>query len=448
MSNKDGYETKMVTFHAGSGKVEGGDTQGRHSDTGIGRLLPPLLLACVLATPILIPPISANAVPGDIVNVAFIVLAAGILWRTRGSLRIPFGFSYLLFLLGGIVALPQSIDPSTSALTLVEDAYLFVWFLLATNSMAQGLAATPSVFCRVWVLVGLVVALLAWLALLGYPDHVPLIWGWRPIDVHGRAVATLRDPNLAGNYLVVSLFVLWAAPRPTKPLAKALLSVPFVLGLGATYSNTALISLLGGSIAALAVGFLGRNRLRMAIALALATGTLLLLIGLDPPVARWPSQITSSVGRTAILNRSIGRVDDSAADRQQRWQQALYLFGGQVVWGIGPASTTQALASLNAPISGELHSDYVAAFVERGILGGLGATTLFVVATIHGINIAFNRKLRSQGWRPPALVGGTVAISLSAVALEVLHFRHVWLFFALLMALRLQAGSTASPGPR
>jgi O-antigen ligase/polysaccharide polymerase Wzy-like membrane protein len=425
----------MATFD-GSRKDEA-RSMGRPSpETRLHPLLSPLLLACVAAAPILIPPIFSNAVPGDVLNAAFIALSAVVLWRARTPLATPLGLSYVLYVLGGILALPQSVDPSTSALTLVEDVYLFAWFVLITNSLGLRSGVAPRLFCGVWVVTGFAVALLAWLSLLGYPDHVLVFIGWPTVSVNGRAMASLRDPNLAGNYLVISLFVLWAAPRPTKPSAKGLLSIPFLLGIAATYSNTALLSLLGGSIVALAIKLLGRHPLRVAITLALAAGTVLLLIASDQPFARRYREIASSFGRTEVLSRSIGRLDDSAADRRRRWQQALYLFGGQVVWGIGPASTTQAVASLNAPITGELHSDYLAGFVERGILGGLGVASLFAVVALSATKIALDRTLHREGWRPGALMGGAAAILMSAATLEVLHFRHVWLYFALLMALR------------
>lgn len=429
----------MATFDIRSREDGGRGVVRLDPETGLQRILPPLLLACVAATPLLIPLTSSNAVPGDVLNVAFITLSAVLLWRRGTPLHIPLGLSYLLYLLGGILALPQSIDQSTSALTLAEDVYLFVWFLLVTNSLAQRSGVAPSLFCSVWIVAGVAVAMLAWLSLLGYPDHVPELLGWPTVGVNGRAMATLRDPNLAGNYLVISLFVLWAAPRPIRPSAKALLSIPFLLGIAATYSNTAFVSLLGGSIVALGVRFFSRHRLRMAVALALAAGSVLLIIALDQPLARRSGEIASSLGRSQIFSRSIGRLDESAADRSQRWQQALYLFGGRVVWGIGPASTTQTVASLNAPITGELHSDYLAGFIERGILGGLGVAALFTMVAISGTKIALDRTLHRQGWRAGALVGGAAAILLSAATLEVLHFRHVWLYFALLMALRLRS---------
>jgi O-antigen ligase len=108
--------------------------------------------------------------------------------------------------------------------------------------------------------------------------------------------------------------------------------------------------------------------------------------------------------------------------------------------GVGPAGATEALEVINVPITGELHNDYLSAFVERGVVGGLGVICLFMVATIRTMRIAMDGQLETAGWRPAALFGGVVATLLSAMTLEVLHFRHLWLFLALVMAVSRQQG--------
>jgi O-antigen ligase len=107
--------------------------------------------------------------------------------------------------------------------------------------------------------------------------------------------------------------------------------------------------------------------------------------------------------------------------------------------GIGPVATNPALARRDTPISGELHNDYLAGFLERGVLGGLGLLALCFVVSMWSLRVGLDRALASRGWVPTAFCGGTVAVLISAASLETLHFRHVWLFFALLIALGLSS---------
>jgi hypothetical protein len=399
-----------------------------------------MLLACVVTTPLLVPTLTGAAgggpVAADLIDGIFIVAAALVLWRRRSPFRLPLAVVYALFLIGGLLALPRSVEVGASALGMVQDVYLFVWFLLVVNWLREGAGADPARLSTWWNATSLALAALAILAYLSPFDERTTLFGWPTVTADGRVMATLGNPNLAGDYLVVSFFVLWAAPRPERLPSKALLSVPLLLAIAVTFSNTALLTLVVGSVAAVAVGLLARHPARVPITLGLAAGCIALGIFLVPSlVGAHGASIGARVGPDTLLDRSLGHIDTSAAYRTEHWEAAAYLFGHQIVLGIGPASVVTAFRSLHAPVTGELHSDYVAAFVERGVLGGLATIALMGTAVVWGVRASRNGRLRARGWHPSALAGGAVAIALSAAALEVLHFRHVWLFFGLLLSL-------------
>jgi O-antigen ligase len=402
-----------------------------------GRLVAAMLIGSVVAAPLLVPPFLSNAVPGDFINLAFICSCALLIWRLRIPMGVPLGLGYVLFLLGGLLALPSSANVPVSVVTIVQDVYLFLLFLTACNYLAEK-PGRPTSLATVWVAVGLVVGALTWLWTLGYPDAVPRLFGWPTVSIDGRAQGTFRDPNLAANYLVVSLFILWAVPRPRSVRLKLLLSIPFLLGIVTTYSNTAIASLVAGSLAALGLSFVAGRRSRLPAALGLMAVALLLSVVLSGIYMQSSAVIVRSAGWTQTFSQSLGRVDEAAADRGQRWRQAIDLFGDQILLGVGPAGATEALKMIGVPLPGELHDDYLAGFVERGVVGGLGVICLFLAAIIRTMRFALDRRLETGGWRPAALFGGVVATLVSALTLEVLHFRHLWLFLALVMAVALQ----------
>jgi O-antigen ligase len=389
----------------------------------------------VVLTPILIPPIGANAVPGDIVNTILIVV--GLIWtlRARVPLRIPLGVGFSLFVLGGLIALPRSIDPLVSAVTIAQDVYLFAWFVVLSNILRARMGWGVELAAQVWIFTAALAALAASLAPLAHPQYLSSLLGWPTVDAAGRSMTTFRNPNLAATYFAVSLFVLWASPAPAKKAAKGLLTVPFLLALVATASNTALVCVACGAALAVVLAILQRLRIGVAAVFALLSGALLLLAFLPQMWARGSPGMLESFERSRILSRSLGRLDDSIGDRRQRWQQNVYLLGGEIVFGIGPGASPQTLAALEAPVIGELHNDYLAALLERGLVGSLGVVALCITTLWLSSRLKRQAQRCTRRWNVNALVGCTVTVWLSALSLEILHLRHVWLFFALVASL-------------
>ncbi|MDQ4025802.1 MAG: O-antigen ligase family protein [Actinomycetota bacterium] len=410
------------------------------------RLLTPLLFASVVTVPLLLPPIGENAAPADLFNAAFVVLGAAVLLRTRARMRIPLGGSYLLILTGGLVAVTQSIVPKESIVAVVQDAYLFVWFVIVVSFLASGEGRGTRWVATVWSVVGVAAALVVWVAWLGYPDNVPILFDYALVDPWGRSEGTFRDPNMAGNYLVLSLFVMWAAPRPRSVLTKLLLTVPLLLGIYVTQSITALVTLAGGALVAATIAFVARREAVVAAVMAVVAAALVAVAVLPQTFLADPSEVTASLGENEIFDESLGRSNSSLSLRAQRWEEAFQLFGSSIILGVGPSSTDESLVERGGALTGEIHNDYMAGLLERGLLGAVGNVFLFVVVAAWSVRVGLDKKLSAEGWRPAALAGGAVVILMAAMSLETLHFRHVWLYFALVVALGLRGPSPAAVG--
>ena len=415
--------------------------QGRH----LRRLLTPLLFASVITVPLLIPPIGPNSVPADFFNAAFVVLGAAVLLRTRVGMRVPLGGSYLLIVTGGLLAVTQSIVPKESIIAVLQDAYLFVWFVVVANFLVSDDGRAARWLATVWGLAGVAMSLLVWFAWLGYPDDVPMLFGYPLVDAYGRSEGTFRDPNMAGNYLVLSLFVLWAAPRPRSVIVKLALTVPFILGVYVTQSITALVTLAGGALVAGTIAFVARREAAVAAVMAVIAAALVAVVVLPQTFFADPAKVTESLGENELFDESLGRSNSSLTLRAQRWEEAFQLFGSSIILGVGPSSTDESLAERGAPLTGEIHNDYMAGLLERGILGAVGNLFLFVVAAGWSVRVGLDKRFAAAGWRPSALAGGVVVILMAAMSLETLHFRHVWLFFALVIGLGMRGTPAAAP---
>ena len=106
--------------------------------------------------------------------------------------------------------------------------------------------------------------------------------------------------------------------------------------------------------------------------------------------------------------------------------------------GIGPSATRQTLAETGVYDPKEAHNDYLGTLVERGPLGVVALLALVGAAAVRVLNA-----LRPPpGWssvvpRPEALAAVAVAYAFTSLTHEVLHYRHLWTFLAVLAALHL-----------
>jgi hypothetical protein len=396
-----------------------------------------LLAVSALAMPLLVPRLPGNSVPVDIVNATVIVLGVILLVRTRAPLRAPLAVPVFMILLGGLLAAMQSVAIEQSLLAITQDVYLFAVFVIVVNLIVQDRSGLTARFLAgAWATTGVAVGALTWVVQVTQTDY---LFGVRMVDPYGRAHGTLRDPNMTGAYLVTSLFVLWLAPWPRRIPTKLVSSIPIVLGIHATGSNTALITLAGGALATLAVALIARQskgEQRIAATLVLV-GLIALPAILIPDAIVRADRSLDTLGQTSTFESSLGRVDASMGPRIERWRGSLELFRDELVVGIGPSATNEWLDALNARVAGEIHNDYVAGFLERGPLGGFGNLLLLAGIVIATIRVALSDRLGREGWLPSAAFGAAVSVLLAGNALEILHFRHVWLLFALVVALQM-----------
>jgi hypothetical protein len=436
----------MTVAAARRAALRPGQNDSKEQKRGLHGLLAPLLVINVLALPLLIPRGPGNTAPPDMVMIPFTILGAAALWRMRTRIRFPLVGFYLLIVFGGVIAVTNSIVPRRSALAVLEDGYLFVWFLVTLNLLREGTGRVARLVAGAWVVAGVTTALLTWGLRFTFPLHVPVFFGYRTVSQFGRVSATFEDPNLAGNYLVVSLFVMWASPWPRSRKMKLALTVPFLFGIWSTSSITALATVAGGTIAAGFTSYVARRASGLAIGLALIGVALAGVSFLPSDIGTRSERLTQALGKSGAFQGSIGRTQKSLSPRLERIVEAFRFFGSDILIGIGPSATSTTLQAAHAPIGGEIHNDYAAGFLERGLLGGIGVLGLFVTALWWSARTGTDRALRAAGWRPAAFTGATIAVMMAAFSLETLHFRHVWALFALTVALGL--GRRSDPATR
>jgi O-Antigen ligase len=391
-----------------------------------------LIAVAVVAFPLLLPRGPGGITPADAVMSAAILGA--LMWA--GTYRVPLRLPYLVpiavLVMTGSLAAMFSLVPEEGALAVAQDIFLLVWAAAIANvirvpenlSIILAAWAWGATFWASALIVG-TIASQSWLVGVSNVSE-------------SRGQLWFDNPNLAGSYFVMSLFVLLLGRHPGNHFPRVCACLLIFFGLVLTGSNGALLSLVVGCGAAAIVGVWRRSDLMTA----LATGTIaLILIGglaylaIDGGI--WTRIEESSNG---LVDRSLGRGPQSAAGREQLYSDEFELYRSGSLLGRGPASTEANLEHSLAGIVEEAHDDYLATLVERGVIGVLGLVLLIASIGVMGffvvgrpLSSAFARRLTN----PSAIVGGVVAMAVFSTTHEILHYRHVWAFLGILAGLYL-----------
>lgn len=396
-------------------------------------VLPALVALTVALLPFLAPAAPGNVVPADLGMVACV--AVGLLWASRRAcpVRWPYAPGMVLMMIGGALAATVSAGSFGSALVLLQDLVLLLWAvgLALGREDAAIVAAAATTWCRtaaVYAAIGVAAYLVGFSPLSGVTAKNGV-----------RAAYTFGDPNLAGNYLVVSLFMVAACRRPRTTVLRHSAYLLLVVAIAFTGSNGAALTLcvglaLAGALTQYRAGgpMVGFRALIVLATVTVAAVTLVLpRVSLDAVRAKASDSIP-------ILRDSVGRSAGSTSERATLLSEGygLYLSGDPA--GFGPARTKAHLEASQAPYVKEAHNDYLATLLERGLVGCLGLLVLGWAIGRRCVRLVLDPV-------PPALRDAVPRAWLLAVILpvtaiaggfyEVLHFRHVWTWLGLVAAI-------------
>ena len=413
------------------------DTRHRRVD-GSGLYL--LLAVCLV--PVLVPMGPGQTAILDPINAVVIGLFLAGALAKRKSVQVPFLVPALLISVGSLIAVFNAVAPGASLLTLAQDAYLYVWFIVLVNVM-RGRQEFQG-FRVAWVYVADVVAALA-IGLVLIQSHASL---WDIVGPKGmKATGTFPDTDTLASYLVLSVFLLLSLGQDMGRFLKwgslALMGTALV----ATKSNAGITGLAAGLLVWVFVSAWTRHRspLRFAagvlLAIAAATGIWWLNSG-------W--EVGSAQIRAVQAESFLGRAPHSSESRFQIWGQLLRLYA-KSPQGIGPGNSRWQVLPVeererpNSQLSKEAHNDYLAYLIERGPLALLGLLALQgqVFARVGAWWRQRGEQRAANDQRAAlfaALAGALVAWWVHSLTHETLHSRHYWLFLAMICALEVRGG--------
>ena len=386
-----------------------------------------------LLVPFVTPPGPAQTAWVDGLNAAALLAFAFTLGVARPALQAPFAWPALTIAVGSLLALTNAYSPQVALLALAQDLYLYLWLVMTVNLLADH--DDLGRFRLVWAVTAIVVA--ATCALLTLANG-----SWSPASLLSgrglRASGPFTNPNMFADYLVLSMFMLLSLQGRISGVLLTAGAGALTLGLLLTKSNGGMTA-LGAGITAMGLarvaGAPGPPAPRLALAVA-ALGVIGLLVWTQSEW-HWADGVIERLGSETFA----GRVARSSDRRGRIWSQLEQTVGEQPL-GIGPANSAElavAIGQRERPgsfRSKEAHSDYVAAWVERGWIGFAGIL-LAVLESLRRMFSAWRRAGAGDAGRRlaiAALLGGLVATTVHSVVIEKLHFRHFWLYLAMCVA--------------
>lgn len=414
-----------------------------------------LLVVAVLVA--FVPENKSQIVLVDLLNAAALIVFLGAVIVYRVPLRFYFPLPVLLIGVGSVFAVTNSYSPVVAFVALVKDLYLYLWFLALVALLRPRGDSRGVRLAWMWMVV---------LTSLFVVVHTVSSGHFAPGDLfdreRGRTVGTFYNPNMFSDYLMMSIFIALGFAEQIRWRLLVPFLVLITLALLTTKSNGGLISLCVGLLAwALAwASARGVSKVRLAGVLVLSL-TVALLAGWLPGELG----VEISLRRSGGVHGLAAAVSKSHQQRDRIWRR-LESEWMKTPMGLGPEGSAgrslpigeaDRTGDSNHFLSAEAHDDYLAYLVERGPLGlaGLLLCTAQVFAMTLGSRRRLNRLLggyRAGGALWAAFIGALVGTSIHSLVGEKLHYRHFWMFMAILTAMTAEDASpdreTAAPVPR
>lgn len=391
----------------------------------------------VALTPIIMPIGPAQVAIADSFNVIALLCFTVAVFSRRIVPRIPFAIGALAILVGSMIAMVNAESVTDGIVALVQDAYLYVWFIMLVSVLARrGDLVGLRIF---WVAVACGVAIYGFMVVASKgATSIGQIIGPKGARVTG----TFRDPNMCADYLGMSLFIALSLSghvgRVVRWGAIALLLAAIV----GTKSNGGALSLFVG----LVVWVLVRARTTRFPVAAIA-GAALVAVSVVA-LAGWMATglgVGTRQLREIQTHSFLARAGHSSEGRFKIWTQ-LERTLAKAPLGIGPGNsrwqslTVEGRERPHSMYSKEAHSDYLAYAIERGPLAVL-ALLFLVWHAFAKIGQIWTRRVRAgtadqtTGALVAALAGALACSAVHSLTLERLHFRHFWLLLAVICAL-------------
>ncbi|MEZ4736131.1 MAG: O-antigen ligase family protein [Caldilineaceae bacterium] len=360
----------------------------------------------------------------------WVFLATPLFWLAFRQGQYVISWSYVLpmwlILVASFASSFVAPAPLSSFIVIVKEIYAYIWFVTLAALLARLhdrdfrlvlLVWTGVVFFHGFVIVGQFLSPALWRFIADLAGSVKDYELYRPAGLFANA-----NPAAFFQALGFVPLVLVSPSQKVGVIGGVFLFLTMVM----TGSMGATIAFLTGlTVAVMAIFLIGRLALilklfaQLALILVLAAGVLSLVVSHNERYQAHFERIF------------FGRAERSSEGRFDLWRRGLdaYLENDVFLWGVGPENFREVDAKMT---DNQLHNDFIAFAVERGLLGSLGLVLFAAVAVIRA-----GRLLRIGSQQPDqsrlavvVFLGAMIATLVESLTHQIFHFRTLWVVLA------------------
>lgn len=401
-----------------------------HSETRQSALSKRLMFLWLVGLVILLP-VDIVHLPRNMALVdVWILMGLPLLWLSflRGPqvISVSYTIPMWLILIGSFVSTLAAPAPMNSMIVILKEVYIFIWFITVIAVLSKLDVRDFRLIMIVWSAVVLLHGCLMiaqflspdlWLITAGYAGRSTIYERFRPSGLFTNANSAAFFQLLAFVPLLLAGF----SKKSTIILGLLLLSSMLITGsMGAT-----LAFVTGLIIAVIVVSLNGQMTFTIKVFAQLAV--IMILFG---------ALLALVVSRNARYQEHfqhilIGRSERSSEGRFDLWRRGLdtYIERDVFLWGVGPENFREVDPKMT---DNQLHNDFLAFSVERGLLGTVGLSLLAIVAVSRATYLLLLNSRYSDRSRLVVVVflAAMIAVMVESLTHQVFHFRELWLVLA------------------
>lgn len=401
-----------------------------HSEAGQS-LLSRRLIMIWLAGMLVLLPLDFVKLPFNIIPVdCWILMGLPVLWLTfiRGSHIISLSYAVAMWfiLVASFASTFAAPSPKNSLIVILKELYTYVWFVTLTTVLVRLNARDFRRLLIVWsgvvFLHGLVIV-----AQFLSPDFWQFTTSLADKSSEFekyRASGLFMNANSAAFFQLLGFVPLvLASPSRKTGMILWVLLLPAMLAPGSMGATVAFIA--GLAVAIIAIFLIGRLSLiiKMFVQLAIVISLLaVLLYFIVSHNARYQEHFEHIF---------LGRAERSSEGRFDLWQRGFdaFLANNVLLWGVGPENFREVDAEMT---DNQLHNDFLAFLVERGLIGVLGLGLFAALAAGRAIYMVliYNEYPDRAQITVVVFLAVITAVTVESLTHQIFHFRTLWLVLA------------------
>jgi len=368
----------------------------------------------------------------------WILMALPVFWlsflRARQTkISLPYTLAFLLILIGSFTSIFAAPSPMRSVIVILKEIYLFVWFVTVTALLvgvnARDMRRIMSVWAGTVILHGLLIISQflfpdIWRMTTGFAGQATAYAHFRPSGLFISEKA--GDANKAAFFQLLG-FVPLVLAKPSKRIA-IFLGIMLFSSILATGSMGTTISFTTGLLTSLIliVAF-GKNWNLIIKYVAKSVLAILLFAGLFSIVLSQNQDYRDHFEKIIT-----GRAEKSSGGRFGLWKRGIDVFEERnvLLWGVGPENFREVDM---AQSDNQLHNDFLAFTVERGLIGVSGLMLFAIIAISRAMYLLlmYARYPGQIGLVVVVFPGIIAAILLVSLTHQIFHARELWLVLGL-----------------